>query len=392
MDLDHSNPEYTPHGQISLSILRQTNFGPAFTHPIVPSNRPKRNETIASHVLPISGLVNYEDYLDSCVEDLFRAYQNIRLDGPPPPLICNTPGDLYVTHFGLLEKLIERTKPNFIVHLDVKSSIDEETAAKLDSIQVLAKKTHSNLRELAGQSPGVLQARSPSELRAMQMQSYFHLSGRSFLSHLSFNASPLTTLAPWEFCYKETSTREQDIIGILPLYEFLDTSHLLTSLNGAVVQIVTTRDPAIESQYNQLPRTPESHIPYFPIDTETGTVHPPRPDATTYVCTALVRGIDLTSQILQVLVPKSHEHLLHHLEPEQTVFVAGCCDTPGWAYVEDVYQRVAQRRRDLGERANFVSDEVLMEDVELPPWVARKDVIDGMGYLNAVRRVRKFLG
>ena len=392
MDLDYNNPEYTPHGQISLSILREPNFGPAFTHPIVPSKRSRRNETIAAHVLPISGLINYENYFDSCVEDLFRTYQNMRFDGPPPPLICNTSGELYAMHFEIIEKLIKRTKPNFVVHLDVKSSIDEDTAAKLDSLQVLSKKTHSNFRELTGQSPGIIQTRTPRELRAMQMQSYFHLAGRSFSSHLTFNPSPLTTLAPWEFCYKESSTHEQAFIGILPLHEFLDASHLLTTLNGALVHIVTTSDPTVASQYNQLPRTPESQVPYFPIDTETGTVPPLRPENTTYVCTALVCRIDASGQILQVLVPKSHEHLLYDLEPEQTVFVAGCCDTPEWAYVEDVYQRVAQRRRDLGERARFVSDEVLMEDVELPPWVARKNVIDGLRYLNAVRRVRKFLG
>jgi polynucleotide 5'-hydroxyl-kinase GRC3/NOL9 len=392
MDLDYSSPEYTPHGQISLTIVRELNFGPAYTHPTTFPSRSDSNETIASHVVPFQGLTNIEEYFTSCVEHLFQTYQNLRFDGPTPPLILNTNGELYMAHYDMLQKLVKNTKPNYIVHLGDKIRIDEEAASKLHDLQVLAQKTHSKLHELAAQFPANPLIKPSNELQAMHMQSYFHLTGQSTSRHPSFTSSPLTTLAPWEFCYKETPASTQDLIGILPLFEPLDASQLLTALNGSIVQIVTTTDTAATSQYTLLPRTPASEIPYFPIDARAGMAHPLRPSTTTYICTALIRGVDPSSHILQVLVPKSHEHLLHGLEPEKTVFVAGCCETPEWAYVEDAYQHVAQRRRNLGERARFASEEMLTQGLELPPWVAKKSVVNGMGHLNAVRRVRKFLG
>lgn len=392
MDLDYNNPEYTPHGQISLTIVRELNFGPAYTHPATFPSRSDVNETITSHVVPVQGLTNIEEYFISCVEDLFQTYQNLRLDGSTPPLILNTNGELYTTHYDVLLKLAKNTKPNYVVHLGDKSRIDEEIASKLHDLQILTHKNHSKLHELSAQFPANPLAKISSEAKAMHMQAYFHLTGQSASRCLSFTSSPLTNLTPWEFTYKENPASTQDLIGILPLFEPLDPSHLLTSLNGSLVQIVTTSDTAATSQFTLLPRTPASEIPYFPPDTRAGMTHPLRPVTTKYICTAMIRGVDPSSYILQVLVPKSHEHLLHGLEPEKTVFVAGCCDAPEWAYVEDAYYQVAQRRRDLGERAQFASDEMLTEGLELPPWVAKKSVVNGMGYLNAVRRVRKFLG
>lgn len=391
LDLDHTNPEYTTHGQISLTIVRQLNLGPSFTHLTTPEHS-DGNETIASHVLPIEDLIHNEEYFNSCVEDLLQTYQNLRLDGPTPPLIINTSGNIYVWHFHMLQKLITSAKPNYLAHFGDRSSIDEETAEKLHSVQLLAHKTRSTLQELAAQFPTTPPARSAAELRAMQMQSYFHLTGQFSSQPATYTASPLNTLRPWTFSYQETQYRTQDFLGILPLFELLDPSQLLTALNGALVQIVSTTDASFASHFNQIPRTPESQIPYFEPDVDSGMPQLPRPGNTKFICTALIRGIDPSMRTIQVLVPKSHEHLLEDLEPENIVFVAGCCDTPDWAYTEDAYAQVAQRRRDLGERARFASEDMLTEGIELAPWVAKKSVVDGMGYLNTARRVRKFLG
>ena len=99
---------------------------------------------------------------------------------------------------------------------------------------------------------------------------------------------------------------------------------------------------------------------------------------------------------MHVLVPATHEGVLEAMRPEEMVVVLGCCDVPEWAYVEEAYGAVARRRRELSEvmgTEGVVDDEVvMMEGVELGPWVARKSAADGMGYLNTVRRVRKFLG
>ncbi len=76
---------------------------------------------------------------------------------------------------------------------------------------------------------------------------------------------------------------------------------------------------------------------------------------------------------------------MHGLKPEKTVFIFGCCDSPEWAYTEDAYYEAAGHMRD-GELANQLAP----ESVELPPWVVRAKEVGDMGYLNTVRRVRKF--
>lgn len=85
---------------------------------------------------------------------------------------------------------------------------------------------------------------------------------------------------------------------------------------------------------------------------------------------------------MQVLVPKALEPLLGELKPERTVFAVGCAETPGWAYVEDAY--LTQYEEEVGERK-------VGESGEKGVWVEREGVVDGMGYLGTVRRVRKFI-
>jgi len=87
------------------------------------------------------------------------------------------------------------------------------------------------------------------------------------------------------------------------------------------------------------------------------------------VCTALIRGFNPEKRIVEVLVPKTHESLLYNLSPDRTVFVGGCCDVPEWAFLEDAYAK---------------------EATVSPVWVEKEDVIDSMGYMSTVRRVRRF--
>ena len=134
--------------------------------------------------------------------------------------------------------------------------------------------------------------------------------------------------------------------------------------------------------YTSLPRTPRSGIPYFPTNSKLGLVEPLDPRTTRVMCAALIRGFDPERSMVQVLVPKAMENLMAGLKAERTVFVAGCCEMPEWSYVEDAYLR--QYEENAGERK-------FGEAEELGTWVEREDVVDGMGYLNTVRRVRKFI-
>jgi polynucleotide 5'-hydroxyl-kinase GRC3/NOL9 len=91
----------------------------------------------------------------------------------------------------------------------------------------------------------------------------------------------------------------------------------------------------------------------------------------------MIRGFNPEKKIVEVLVPKTHEPLLYNLSPERTIIVGGCCDVPEWAFLEDAY---AQER---GVKPATTVD-------NMPVWVEKADLVDDMGYLSTVRRVRKF--
>jgi polynucleotide 5'-hydroxyl-kinase GRC3/NOL9 len=399
LDLDPSNPEYTPEGQISLAYVTELNLSPSFVRPIHKASGRGDNQFVVAHPLPILNFPDYEEYFTSCVSALFKVFKDNLHDGDTTrPLIINTPPSLYTTHFPLLQSIIKLLKPNHIIHLGDITAIEPDTAFKLDTLQTLAKKSGTTLHELAAQFPPLPPARTASQRRAMQMQSYFHRAPANAddktWDHggMTWDTRPLSHFTPWELYYEETATRTQDLLGILPLFDALPPARLLTALNGSIIHIVETSCPTTQALYQKLPKTTQHGLPYFPADTATGMTQPLSPQTSKIVCMALIRGFDLDAKVIQIVVPKTHEPLLRTLTPEKTVFVAGCCDTPEWAYTEDAYAQLDARTNDAQLGGGSMKENVLTEGVELPPWVEKKSVMDGMGYLNTVRRVRKFLG
>ncbi|CAI6338958.1 unnamed protein product [Periconia digitata] len=407
LDLDPSKPEYTPHGQVSLTNVREVNLGPAFTHPISNPGGTGKNETVAAHALPMQELANYEDYFKSCVSDLFQAYRAMRSKNINLPLIINTPADLYSMHFPLLESLLTNLKPGNIIHLGNTSAIDIEAAEKLHSLSTISAKQGSTLFELPAQPPLLPPSRTDAELRAMHMQSYFHLSPPA----TSWTPQPLSTTTPWQFTYEETQTRTQDIHSVLLLNDPPAPSQLATMLNGSIVHIIRTTNPPSLQQSPQngknaidtnglVPRTAKYRIPYIPANQTSHAPLTPHPQSTRLLCTALIHSFDPASRVVNLLVPTTHDALLHEIDPSggtATVLVGGCCDLPEWAYVEDAHVALADGKRRVSEAVGGSGlsrgeEDVAMDGVSVGPWVERKSVVDGMGYFGTVRRVRKFLG
>jgi polynucleotide 5'-hydroxyl-kinase GRC3/NOL9 len=387
MDLDPKRQEYAPGGQISLVVARDLNLSPSFTHPsIIPaSGDAMRNEMIRSHPIPMD-FANYADYYQSCVEDLFLAYRNLCSRDPSLPLVIDTPGFLYTSNFDIINKLLTRLKPHNIVHLGDTQAYDTETAARLHLLQTTASQYRSTVQEITAQQPQSIPIRTDAELSAMQMQSYFHLKPSTTNPDqpqvLSWTPDTLSHLVPWEFCYDETSERTQDIVGFATYSESIEPASLLHALNGSIVQIIQSTSSTVPTPYTSLPRTGKHSIPYFPESERTGKVEPLDPRTTRLVCTAMIRGFDLERKVVQVLVPKTHDALLYDLVPERTVFVGGCCDVPEWAFVEDAY---AKKGAGSHEQPGLTT-----EFVDHMPWVESEGVIEEMGYLNTVRRVRKY--
>jgi polynucleotide 5'-hydroxyl-kinase GRC3/NOL9 len=379
LDLDPESPEYTPHGQISLAMIRELTLGPSFTRPANLSKQEEspRNETIRAHAIP-SNLANYQEYYQACIDDLFLTYKNLYSRDSSLPLLINTPGFLYTTNFNILEQLLARSKPHRIVHLGDTRNVDADTAAKLHVLKTISTQQRSTVHEITAQVPLLAPLRSKADLKAMHMQSYFHFTGTPQAP--TWSTKTLSHLAPWEFSYQETKERTQDLVGFLSYAEPIKPSSLIHSLNGSLVQIIQTSSARIPTPYTALPRTAKLQIPYFAESTTTGMVDALDPRTSKLVCTALIRGFDPERRVVQVLVPKVCEDLLRELVPERTVFVAGCCEAPEWAYMEDAY---AAQNAAEGARAGADSG-------ELPLWVEKESVMDDMGYLNTLRRVRKF--
>lgn len=382
LDLDPNKPEYSPQGLISLVVVRQLNLGSSFSHPATALPRPasEQNETVRAHAIP-KDLANYSEYYRECIEDLYLAYKNLYSRDSSLPLLINMPAFLYTTHFQLVETLLKRFKSQNVVHLGDTRVMDPASADRLRTLQTYATQHRSTLHEIAAQAPILPPLRTEAELRAMHMQSYFHLTTPTAASLPTWTGTPLSTHLPWEFTYRASPTRGQDFVGFISYAEPSPASSLIHTLNGSVMHIIQTTSAQIPTPYTNLPRTPKSQIPYFPASERLGRVEPLDPRTTCVVCIALVRGFDPERGVVQVLVPKALEDALLALKAERTVFVAGCADAPEWAYVEDAY--LGQHEEETGKRK-------VGERGELPTWVERKDVVDGMGYLNAVRRVRKF--
>ncbi|KAH7394107.1 hypothetical protein DE146DRAFT_746777 [Phaeosphaeria sp. MPI-PUGE-AT-0046c] len=383
LDLDPTQPEYTPHGQISLCIIRSLNLGPNFTHSVTSPSRSERsgNEMVRSHSLP-TNFANYRDYYQACVEDLFQAYRCIQAQTPDLTLIVNTSGSLYVSDFDLLVNILGRFKPFHTVHLCNTQVIDTDSAAKLHTLQTTVSRFRGTMHEITAQHEPSVPMRTKAELGAMQMQSHFHSNvvKASGPDRNAWVSEPLSSFVPWEVCYDETSLRKQDFVGFALYTEPFEPASLLHALNGTIVQIVDSTSSAIPTPYTSLTRTPKHRIPYFERSVRTGMVEPLDPRTSKLVCTALVRGFDPEKNIFQLVVPKAYEEALYGLLPERTVLVGGCCDAPEWAYREDV------EMTDREGEGKMESDRAT-KDV---PWVERKDFVEDMGYLNTVRRVRKF--
>ncbi|KAI8939746.1 hypothetical protein NX059_003491 [Plenodomus lindquistii] len=387
LDLNPGKQGYAVSGQISLLTLREVNLSPSFTHSTTKptGSNPDGNEIVRAHPIPID-LANYMDYYQSCVEDLFLTYQSLQSREPSLSLVVDTPGFFATSASDTLTKLLARFKPQNIVHLGDQQAIDTESASILHVLHTSASQYRSTVHEISAQWPPPTAIRNETELEAMQMQSYFHSKESNRKSDGSrspaWSQDALSHMTPWEFSYQDVDKRQQDFVGFAMYTEPIEPKSLIHALNGSIVHIVQTTSAVIPQPYTSLSRTGKHRIPYFPSDERTAMVQPFDPRTSTLVCAAMVRGFDLEKGVVQLLVPKTMESLLYQIKPERTVLVSGCCGMPEWAFMEDSY---AEARAALQNEVGASS-----VDASARPWVMEEEAAERMGYLNTVRRVRKF--
>jgi polynucleotide 5'-hydroxyl-kinase GRC3/NOL9 len=418
LDLDPGQPEYSAQGQLSLIHLQEPNFGPPFTHPIPGSqSRIIRAHTVGA-VTPSFDPILYME----CALDLFSYYHNLLSTLPKCPLVINTPGWVLGTGLEVLVDLIAKCRPTEVIYMsqDGPQEVVETLQEAAKTIPMLT--LPSQVSEYT--------TRTAAHLRTMQVMSYFHLKP-SNQKRLAWDGRPLTWMPPWEIKY---SGEAAGILGIMCYGEPPPPPLLLEAINGCLVAVVVVdamvaipgwgiedQDPMDEdsigldppltqsqSQGVQAPlivRTPKENLPYFnPANTiSLSPIH------SHCLGLALVRGIDVPRQRLQVLTPIPPKVIQDiNDEGKSIVLVSGKFDTPGWAYIEELVQKDAARKETRKGKAGDgagdaeVNDRGLVDnigDVEENgesvldvPWVEKLEGSEGRGIGARVWRVRRDLG
>lgn len=427
LDIDPGQPEYCPPGQLALVHVHEPNFGPPFAHPIpAPRSKILRSHSIGA----VSPAMDPELFV-ACLMDLFAHYNNLLSKFPDCSLVINTPGWVLGTGLEILVSLISKVKPTEIIYMskdgppEVVESLSEASPA--GSVVTLPSQTS----EYA--------TRTAAHLRTMQYMSYFHL--KPVIDRgLSWNTQPLTSIPPWEIRY---TGENPGTLGVMCYGEQPPANLLADTLNGSIVSVVVIDDmtaipgwgldeqndksnsPNTTSSYPnsrlsqmntasleidehdqqlQLPlilRTPEE-IPYFnPMNAITLS-----PTHSHSLGLALVRGIDFSRQRIQLLTPISPSIVAKiNASSKSIVLVSGKLDTPGWAYIEELTQKMSAEKAKKGAVDSDEEDadeEDLVGDVgeqrELgdgfgdAPWVERLEGSQGRGIGSRVWRVRRDLG
>ncbi|KAF7876373.1 hypothetical protein EAF04_001466 [Stromatinia cepivora] len=362
LDLDPGQPEYSHPGQVSLIHIQEPNFGPSITHP-VPG---VKSRLIRAHALgAVSPSMDPSLYM-SCALDLFAHYRSLSSLQFNCPLVINTPGWVLGTGLEILVDLIAKVHPSEVIYMS-----KEGPSEVVESLQDAAKTTP--LITLPSQTSEFM-TRTSAHIRTMQSMSYFHLDSTSN-NELAWSSTPLTSVPPWEIKY---SGKNAGILGIMCYGEQPPPDLLAETINGSIVSIVVieeagaipgytssqqekdeTSDPETLHEFNSpltldpiktplIIPTPHEKLPYFnPLNAITLD-----PQFSHTIGTALIRGIDVNCQRLQVLTPISPE-VLEELneESKKIVLVSGKLDTPGWAYTEEMMKRTwlekEKRRKEL---------------------------------------------
>ncbi|KAI1080401.1 hypothetical protein F5B20DRAFT_111833 [Whalleya microplaca] len=377
LDLDPGQPEYCVAGQVALALLTKPVFGPSFCHPIADSGL----RVIRSHALAsISPASDPELYVEVAT-DLMTHYRNSL---GPYPLIINTPGWIQGTGLDVLTSLITVLRPTEVIYMSQLGPVEA-----VESLQEVCKT--SSFSTLPSQNTQYT-LRTAAHLRSMQTMSYFHSepTGAGIEKPpIQWNPEPLTAMPPWNVSYTGPT---RGIFGIM-CYDYQAPSDLLAdAINGTILAAVEVENAKafrnlaihngtvegdgsvdagdsmmdIDDEESQQPtlslsslqrnitaRTPEG-IPF--VDTTNGTTLDPKYSQS--IGLVLVRGIDFTKGVLQLLTPIPLERIeAVNAKGGDIVLVSGKFDTPSWAYTEDLHYQSHREKPKDGEGEGVDLDE-----------------------------------
>lgn len=368
LDLDPGQPEFTPMGQVYLARLQNPFFGPPFTHPSLDDS--SNGEIIRAHHIGATSPKEDPDHYALAVMDLMDQYRSLLEKHPQCPLIINYPGWIFGQGLEVATWLVRTLGLSDVVYMSEKGPSEV-----VDPLALAAREAHVPMTILPSQ-PTDFVSRSSAQLRAMQIQSYFHMSHPIDLKTSIWSEQPLSRTRPLTVNY---AGARQGIMGIMVMGSQINPDLLHETLEGAIVGVVAVESPralfnGIMSPEESTQETSETN-PGLDIDMDSGnpvmgkfencvadsivrthedlpylfvgsgSCTPLDPKASYCLGLALVRSIDTCSQKLELYTSIPPSHIQNSIEKGHgLVLVRGQLDNPNWAISEEYHAARAAER------------------------------------------------
>lgn len=292
LDADPGQPEFSPAGIVSLSLLTEPILGPPFTHTAV--------SHVRRHSIGHSSPREDPSYYIAAVADLIATHATNHAD---VPLLINTCGWTKGIGLEVLQDILARSSLSDLVFLGVgASSIREIMPPHLPSAPVVFHEVPS--------TPVTNTRFSPRDLRMLHTMSYFH--HQPTTGDWDFR-TPLTGFAPWVVPYTGS---ERGIEGINLLGDAIAPDEIATAVEGTIVAIVLA-DPRQQ----------------IPLPTETASIPTLAGRMPLLQCEglAVIRAIDAAKGEVHLLTPVAGEVMQRwEMEGVKIVLVRGSLELPVW--------------------------------------------------------------
>ncbi|KAI5288416.1 Polynucleotide 5'-hydroxyl-kinase grc3, partial [Ascosphaera aggregata] len=231
LDLDPGQPEFSPMGHVYLAHLRQPILGPPFTHP---AGGLHKGESIIkkSTFIGSSSPKDDPDYYVSATMDLIEHYRILLQSYPRCALVVNYPGWIFGLGLEIATLFIRTLGLTDLVYMSEKGP-----AEVIEPLAYAAQESNVKTTILPSQ-PTDYVSRSSSQLRTMQMMSYFHMSQDENGDNL-WSSKPLIESRPMVVSY---TGDDKGFLGVMITGSGYDPDFLQELLEGSLVGIVAVED------------------------------------------------------------------------------------------------------------------------------------------------------
>ncbi|KAI5310758.1 Polynucleotide 5'-hydroxyl-kinase grc3, partial [Ascosphaera atra] len=218
-------------GHAYLAHIRQPVFGPPYSHPTVRSSEGER--IVKAHFIGANSPKDDPNYYVAAAKDLMVQYRILSRSHPQCPLIINYPGWIFGLGLEIASELIGSLGLTDVVYMS-----ENGPSEVVEPLTVAAQQAGIAMTVLPSQ-PTEYVARSSSQLRTMQMMSYFHSASKQGADGLVWSDVPLCQDPPVVVSY---AGKDRGILSVVVTGASHPPEFLKDILDGAVVGVVAIDD------------------------------------------------------------------------------------------------------------------------------------------------------